>query len=86
MSIKHEPTIVRTTRVMGAEIITTRSTNPHAYHSFQVYSVIDGVSNLPHPGSGAIASHYHRQRGDQNFEQTKLTTTKLTTSSEQTTR
>jgi hypothetical protein len=71
MSVKHEPTIVRTTRVMGAEIITARSTNPHAYHSYQVYSVTDDGSNLPHQGGGAA---------------TKLTTTKLPTSSEQTTR
>ena len=73
MSVKHEPTIVRTTRVMGAEIITARSTNPHAYHSFQVYSVTDDGSNLPHQGGGAAASHNFGQRRDRNFEQTKLT-------------
>jgi len=85
MTDREQP--VRRTELSAREtVLTVWIEDPHAYRSFQVYSVTDDGRNLPHQGGGAAASHHPRQRGDQNFEQTKLTTTKLPTSSEQTTR
>ena len=70
MTNREQP--IRRTELSAREtVLTVWIEDPHAYRSFQVYSVTDDGRNLPHQGGGAA---------------TKLTTTKLTTSSEQTTR